>query len=477
MCPLCGAPREAFEPVAPEPAPVAQAAVQNWRCLNCGYVHAGAEPPATCPVCDAPADCFEAEVESGQQAAEASKTKKVIVVGGGAAGVAAAESLRNMSSAVEIALLCKETTEPYYRLNLTRYLCGDIGDKDLPIKPAGWYEQQNIELVRGVEVSKLDLDGGKVELHDGKGMPYDKLILAVGAHPFVPPFPGVSRDGVTCLRTIEDAKRILGMKVAGKRCVCIGGGLLGLETAGALARQGSDVTLLEGHGWPLPRQLSETAGLMLAGHVGESGIKLKTMARTHEIVGDERVRGVLLEDESTMAADLVVIATGVRPNSYLARMAGLEVNNGVVVDNLLRTSHPDIFAAGDVAEHRGVSYGTWAPAQYQGGIAGMNAMGGHTEFGGIPRSNTLKVLDLEMFSIGQIQPLDGSYEVVEQQTDSGYLRFVFHDSHMIGGILLGDAQDAPRVKKAIEGRTDFSRLLLKRPSARDVARFIEEGMT
>ena len=142
-----------------------------------------------------------------------------------------------------------------------------------------------------------------------------------------------------------------------------------------MARRGADVTLLEGHGWLLPRQLNRSAGEILAGHVESSGIKLRTKARTREILGDERVRGVLLEDDSTIDTDLLVVATGIRSNSYLARTAGLDVDQGIVVDNLLKTSHPDVFAAGDVAEHRGCVYGTWAPSQYQGSIAGMNAAG------------------------------------------------------------------------------------------------------
>jgi nitrite reductase (NADH) large subunit len=248
--------------------------------------------------------------------------------------------------------------------------------------------------------------------------------------------------------------------------------LLGLETAGALARQGAKVTVLEGYGWLLPRQLNRTAGEILAGHVQSSGIKLRTKARTQEILGDERVRGVLLEDNSTIETELLVVATGIRSNSYLARTAGLDVNQGVVVDNMLKTSHPDVFAAGDVAEHHGFVYGTWAPAQYQGSIAGMNAAGADVEFGGIPRSNALKVLQLELFSIGQIEPEDGSYEAIDKESDGHYFRFVFHDSHLVGAILLGDEKLATPTKKAVENKYDFSGLLAKHPDADDVMNFL-----
>ena len=278
------------------------------------------------------------------------------------------------------------------------------------------------------------------------------------------------------MRTLDYADQILGTGVSGMRCVCVGGGLLGLETAAALARRDLHVTLLEGHGWLLPRQLNATAGGLLAEVVRQAGIELRNKARTKEILGDERVRGVQLEDETVLPADLVVIATGVRSNSYLARMAGLEVDRGIVVDNLLRTSHPAILAAGDVAEHRGVVYGTWAPAQYQGSIAGMNALGAHVEFGGIPRSNALKVLQVELFSIGQVEPEDASFDTIEQEENSGYVRFVFRDSHLVGSILLGDAMMAPQVKRAIENHVDFSLLLRSHPTAADAVRFIQDNI-
>jgi len=474
MCPICGSPRDAFESHTPEVKTAAVSKVQNWRCLNCGYVHSGPEPPELCPVCGAPQDCFEPLSDTAGKVAQVEKAGKVVVIGAGIAGLAAVEAIRTASPDTDVTLISKENRPPYYRLNLTRYLAGEINEEELSIKSQSWFEENRIELLLNAEVSKLNLTGKTIELHNSQSVSFDKLILTVGAHPFMPPFPGAYRDGVVNLRTLADAKEILKSDLTGKKCTCIGGGLLGLETAGALARRGAEVTLLEGHGWLLPRQLNQIAGEILAGHVESSGIKLRTKARTQEILGDERVRGVLLDDQSIIDTDLVVVATGIRSNSYLARTAGLDVNQGIVVDNLLKTSHPDVFAAGDVAEHRGLVYGTWAPAQYQGSIAGMNAAGANAEFGGIPRSNALKVLQLELFSIGQIEPADGSYDAIEKQIDEQYFRFVFHDSHLVGAILLGDAKLATQVKKAVEGRHDFSGLLAKHPAAGEVLDFLAE---
>lgn len=462
-CPICGAAAaefEEFEPVSP-PEP---AKVEQWKCLNCNYVHAGSEAPEMCPVCAAAKDRFEPMTRETAASGTGRKVK-VVVVGAGIAGVSAVESMRQASPDAEIILVSKEEDLPYYRLNLTRYLAGEVGEEGLPIHPVSWYEEQKVELKRGAEISELSLDAKEVKLRGEEKIPFEKLIFTVGAHPFIPPFPGTVREGVFSLRTKEDADRILAMEKG--RCVCIGGGILGLEAAGALARQGMEVTLLESHEWLMPRQLNRAAGKRLEAFVEGLGIRLRLCSRTDEIVGDERVKGVKLDDGDTMPADVVVITTGVRPNSYLARTAGLEVNRGLIVNNRLLTSHPDVYAAGDVAEHRGVLYGNWSASQYQGGIAGMNAVGGDAEFGGIPRSNMLKVLGLDMLSIGRFEPEDGSYQVIEGG-NGAYARFVFRDGCMVGAVLLGDTSLSGGIKKAVESRKEFSGLLRKKPTVEEV---------
>ena len=172
---------------------------------------------------------------------------------------------------------------------------------------------------------------------------------------------------------------------------------------------------------------------------------------------------------------MVVLATGVRPNSYLARRAGLDVKKGVVVDNLLCTSHPDVLAAGDVAEHLGVLYGSWQVAHLQGGIAGSNAAGLGAEFGGAPRSHTLKVLGLDTFSLGQFLPLDGSFRQIAGEAEGAYRSFVFRDGLLVGANLVGSTALAGVVKQAVESRRDFSDLLSRQPAAGDIAACLAEG--
>ena len=361
---------------------------------------------------------------------------------------------------------------PYYRLNLTRYLAGEITRDTLPIHPLQWYTEQNMDLRVGIGVVSLNRESKTLALSNGESLPYDKLILAMGSHPFVPPIPGSDLDGVITLRTAGDADRILKQDV-GSGCIVIGGGILGIEAAGAVGRSGRRVTLIESHKWLMPRQLNERAASLLETHLGDLGVGVNKTARTREITGEDHVSGVMLDNGEHIEANQVILATGVRSNTYLARKAGLEVNRGVVVNNGLQTSDPCIFAAGDVAEHNGVVYGTWAPSQYQGSIAGLNAVGIPSEFGGLPRSNALKVLGVDLLSIGQVEPEDGSYMVLDQENDKRYGHFVFRDGRLVGSILMDYPGLGPTVKQAVEGKRDFSALLAKAQTGKEVLDYLE----
>jgi nitrite reductase (NADH) large subunit len=284
------------------------------------------------------------------------------------------------------------------------------------------------------------------------------LILTAGAHPFVPPVPGIQRHGVHPLRTLDEAERILALARPGMRCVVVGGGILGMEMAAALAGRGLAVSLLEGSAHLMPRQLDARAGTLLAARAAELGVAVVTTSRTETLLGDEQVAGVRLVDGRTLPADLVLIATGVRANSHLARRVGLEVGEGVVVDDRLHASAPDVWAAGDVCEHRGVMYGNWAAAQAQGTIAGINAGGGRAEFGGIPRSNTVKVLGVDLVSIGAVHAGDASWTELTVEADGTYRRYLLRDGRLVGALFFGNATLAPAATAAITAGADCSGL-------------------
>lgn len=469
--------------------------VKAWICSACGYIHYGDVPPEECPICGAERELFEPYLEPEPAAAEASAaSQRYIVIGAGVAGVSAAEALRKADPQGTITLLSAEKGLPYTRMNLTRYLAGELRADQLALHPSEWYLEQGIDLRSGVVVEEIDLQG-KTVLAGGERLPFDRLVLAAGANPFVPPIPGTGQPQVTTLRTRADADRILqtvrekAARGEPARVVCIGGGILGLETAGALACQDAQVTVVENQPWLLSRQLNRRGGEVFLGYLKMLGIEVAAPARTIEIAapGGGSAAAVTLEDGRSLPADLVVISAGVRSNVDLARRAGLKVNQGVVVDERMRASHPDVFAAGDIAEFNGLLYGLWAPAQAQGAVAGRNAAGSEASFSGPPRSTTLKVLGIDLFGIGAVNdpadvvvedalpaavPLSSAFPPLREGRK--YHAFFFKDARMVAAILLGGsgaaapARLAALVKKAVEEKVDFSSVLAGNPGPAEI---------
>lgn len=385
--------------------------------------------------------------------------KRYIIVGGGIAGVSAAEAIHAQQPVADITLISEEPNLPYFRMSLTRYLAGEVEREKLPLHNQQWYLQNHITILLNTHVDAVDPDAKQITLTDGQKLSYHKLILASGAHPNVPPFPGHELKGAQTLRTLEDADLILEIARKKAKIVCIGGGLLGLEVAGAVARQGAHVTVLEGLNWLLPRQLDADASAILKDIIEKMGIKVIVPALTKALHGDGKVESVELGDGQVLPADLVLISTGVSANLELAKSAGLAINRGVLVNEHMVTSNPDILAAGDLTEFHGRSYGLWIPAKNQGSIAGQNAAGNEVSFLDEPPSTRLKVLGVDVFSIGQFSPSQEGDRLVAERKDGGYRSFLFRGGKMIGSILLGDASIASKVKAAIEGKKDFSTVL------------------
>lgn len=488
-CPVCDASSDDFDPVENKgrreskgtgesrsrgdghdlsDGPIAN----GWSCTVCGYIHDGAEAPENCPVCGVKKDMFE-PCKIGGTDVQNNDDLKIVIIGSGIAGVSCAEEIRNHSDQAEVTLISKDAQLPYYRLNLTRYLAGETDRESLTIHPLSWYEEKRIGLMTGTEVHGIDKESRRIQLvgsekyfvtdigetnkttQGSSEIFFDKLIIANGAHPFVPPFPGKDSSNVMTVRTLEDIDGIGEMLKETESCICIGGGILGLEAAGAIAKKGVKVTLLEGSEWLMPRQLNRKAAVILKGFIQEMGIEVRENAKVKEILGENSTAGVRLTTGEFLPSKLVIITAGVRPNTHLARKAGLEVNNGLVVDNHMKTSHDHIFAAGDVTEHYGIVYGLWSAAQFQGKIAAQNALGLNAQFGGIPRSSVLKVLGLDMFSIGEFNPADGSSYLYEKEMENGYYCFVVRDGRIIGSIILGDKAISKKVKSAVEKGVHF----------------------
>ena len=454
-CPVCGAQEEcfsAFEIITVVHEPLRS---EEWQCGICNYLHPGLMPPSVCPVCSATGNLFSPLHVYSAPPGDHDDTLRIVILGGGIAGFTAAFEARRQAPHATITLLSRELSLPYYRLNLTRFLAGDISEDELQIQPQQWFEEQAVSCVM-IEAVAIDREQKIVTLRDGSALAYDRLVLTNGAHPFIPPFLGITRTGVCTLRTIDDARFILQHLTPGIRVVCIGGGLLGLETAGALARQGASVSVVEGFSSLLPRQLPPQAGTLLQQKLEAEGMAVYCGESVQELVGDESVQGVLLESGRTLLADLVVITAGVRPNSYLARQAGLAVHRGIVIDDRMVSSDPSILAAGDVAEHRGTLYGIWPASYAQGVVAGCNAGGGTAEFSGLASSTRIKVLDVDLFSCGQIHPEDASTTTCEYCDDGTYRGLFCRDGQLVGAVLYGNTAGAGRLKECIEDGSQIS---------------------
>lgn len=459
ICFVCGASAEEFEIFAQEVVTPKKPST-FWRCLICEYIHEGSEAPDICPVCGVKKEHFEAyTIEESKK--EKSNVSNILIIGGGIAGLTAAQEIRKRSKDTNITILSAEKQLPYYRINLSRYLAQEINKDKLMIYPDLWYKEKRIQFISGQEAKAIKTANKQVELQDRTVLNYDKLIVATGAHPFIPPITGNHLKNVVTIRTIEDAEYVLARLPVTHNCVCIGGGILGLETAGAIAKNGIKVTLLESAPWLMPRQLNPQGAKVLKKYLAGIGIEVRENIKVKEILGTDFCQGITLEDGEIIPAELVIITAGVKPNTDLARKADLEIGNGLVVNNHMQTSDDNIFAAGDVTEHHGIMYGLWNVAQYQGKVAALNAIGIETQFGGIPRSTVLKVLGLDLFSIGDISPIDTDCYQYEQEEPDRYIHFVIRDSKIVGSIVMGDKALALKVKRAVENATYFSHDLYK----------------
>jgi nitrite reductase (NADH) large subunit len=429
--------------------------VKAWICPVCGYIHYGDTPPVECPVCGEPGVNFSPYEEPvSNPNTSGTEIEHVIIIGGGIAGVSAAEAIRKLTKSTQVTLISQEPGVPYYRIDLTKYLAGDVPVENLPIHPKEWYDENSVILVHQ-KAESINSTLKRITLENGKTLAYDRLVLANGSHPFLPPIDGIQRKNVTTLRTHQDADLILSQARLGKKFVCIGGGILGLETAGAIARSGIPVTVLEALPWLMPRQLNQKAASMLEKRVSKMGIQVRANVKVKTLAGNEAVEGVVLDDGTNFPAEMVVISSGVRPNVDIARNAGITVNQGVVVDDAMKTSDPNIYAAGDVAEHRGILYGTWTPAKLEGNIAGMNSVNQQAAFPGIPRSNKLKVLGFDLMSIGSISPDAAGDHIVDGDINGNYYSFIVNETKLSGAIFLGDASLGQKTKDLIGEAKEF----------------------
>jgi 3-phenylpropionate/trans-cinnamate dioxygenase ferredoxin reductase subunit len=339
-------------------------------------------------------------------------TQQIVIVGGGLAGAKAAEALRDQGFTGHLTLVGDEQQPPYERPPLSKdYLTGKADRESVFVHPGGWYAEHDVDLLLGSAATAIDRAEHRVRLADGTTVGYDKLLLATGSSPRLLPVPGADADGVHYLRRMEDSDRIKDALATAGRLVVIGAGWIGLEITAAARQAGVEVTVLEAADLPLLRVLGPEVAKVFADLHTEHGVDLRFGAGVSEITTvDGMATGVRLSDGTVVPADHVVVGVGISPNTQLAEAAGLDVANGIVVDSALRTSDPDIFAAGDVASahhpllDRHIRVEHWANALNQPAVAATGMLGSAASYDELPYFFTDQY-DLGMEYLGHVGPL------------------------------------------------------------------------
>lgn len=384
---------------------------------------------------------------------------KLVMIGNGMAGVRVLEELLKISPDLyDITVFGAEPHPNYNRIMLSPVLAGEQTLDQIVLNPLSWYERHGITLHLGTTVTTIDRARRQVIATRADGTTvsasYDRLILATGSTPFIPPVPGHRLEGVIAYRDIADTEAMIEAARTRRHAVVVGGGLLGLEAANGLKLRGMEVTVVHLGAWLLDRQLDPTAGRLLQQALEARGLRFALQAQTEALLGDAqdgqagRVRALRLKDGREIAADLVVMAAGIRPNTALARAAGLlcdhDGRGGIRVGDTMQTvTDARIWAVGECASHRGIAYGLVAPLYEQARVLAAHL--GETGVGRYTGSQTatrLKVTGIDLFSAGDFMGDDDSEQILLcDPVDGVYRKLVLREGRLVGACLYGDTSD------------------------------------
>ena len=371
-------------------------------------------------------------------------SEPLVIVGNGMAATRLVEELTARAKGrYAIAVVGDEPSLAYNRVLLSSVLAREVPAEDIELKPAEWWRDQGVTLVYGRRAVEIDTRQRFVRLRGGAKLGYGKLVIATGSEAVRLPMPGADLPGVLTFRDKSDVATLLERARPGARAVVIGGGLLGLEAAYGLMKAGMHVSLVHLMDRLMERQLDARAGELLKQAIEARGIEVVLNAESEAIQGRRKVAGLRLKDGRNIAADLVVMAVGIRPCVQLARGAGLDVGRGIVVGDDLATSTPDVYALGECAEHRGVCYGLVEPAYEQARVLAGNLAGESVRYTGSLLSTNLKVSGVSVFSAGEFLGGENMEPVV--LSDPGrrtYRKLVIGEGRLKGAVLIGDTTDA-----------------------------------
>lgn len=371
--------------------------------------------------------------------------QKLVVVGNGMAGMRAVEELLKIAPDMyDITVFGDEPYPNYNRIMLSPVLANEQTIDDIILNSREWYAEHQITLHTSARVNNIDRVARRVTTENGITVDYDRLLLATGSKPFILPIPGATLQGVLGYRDIKDTNDMIAAAKQYQHAVVIGGGLLGLEAANGLKIQGMDVTVVHKNEWLLERQLDRTSGKMLQKSLEARGLKFLLQKDTEQLLGkDGRVVAIRFKDGQEIAADLVVMAVGIRPNYALAESAGIYCNRGIVVNDTMQTFDPRVYAVGECVSHRGIAYGLVAPLFEMAKVCATHlANFGIGLYKGSVTSTKLKVTGIDLFSAGDFMGSDDAEEILLHDAVGGvYKKLVIKDDAIIGAVLYGDTTD------------------------------------
>jgi nitrite reductase (NADH) large subunit len=374
----------------------------------------------------------------------ARQPERLLVIGAGMAAARFADELvRRAPSRYDVTIVGAEPRAPYNRVLLSAALAGEIGDDDLALDDAGWRAQANFRLLVGCPIAALDLDRRVARLADGRALPFDRVVFATGSTAVRLPIRGADLSGVATFRDHGDLAAMRQAARARARVAVIGGGLLGIEAAAALAKLGAAVTLVHRMDRLMERQLDARSASFLKRAVERRGVEVRLNVETVAVAGEARAEGLVFADGDQLAADLVVVAVGVRPNVELARVAGLAVNRGIVVDEGLTASLPFVHAIGECAETAGQVCGLVEPAYQHASVLARRLAGeGDARYVAAPPATHLKVAGAPVFSAGEFDAANAEAITYEDRALGVSKRLTLRDGRLVGAVLVGETDDA-----------------------------------
>ncbi|HCI7190553.1 nitrite reductase small subunit NirD [Acinetobacter baumannii] len=399
---------------------------------------------------------------------------RLVLIGNGLAGMRCLEDLLDMApDRYEVTVIGEEPWGNYNRIMLSPVLSGEKTIEDIMLHPLKWYDDKGIKFIAGDKAVKIDRPRKVVYTEKGQTVDYDRLILATGSAPFIPPVQGVDLKGVLTFRDIYDVNTMIEYCGSKTNAVVIGGGLLGLEAAYGLKQRGMNVTVLHLMDRIMERQLDGRASQLLRHSIEQKGIQIITEANTEALIGDENghVKQIRLKDGTVLDADLVVFAVGIRPNIALAQSAGLRCNRGVLVNDTMQTFDPSIYAVGECIEHRGQTFGLVEPLWGQAFICATHlAEHGSLTFKAPTVPTQLKVSGVDVFSAGNFEPKDDYEDIIlNDEKRQIYKRIIIQNDRVIGAVLFGDTEDGMWYAELIADQTPVSSFRNKLLFGRDFA--------